>query len=250
MTLLVAVLQKKLKTEKIMPNTIGTSNEATRQTWLAKTLTRLPSGLRLLDAGAGELANKQYCSHLEYLSQDFCQYEGAGDSKALQMKSWDTDQIDIVGDITNIPEDDNSFDVILCTEVFEHLPDPVAALVEFQRLLKKGGTLIITAPFCSLTHFSPYHFSTGFNRYYYEHHLSVLDFKISNLETNGNYFEYLAQELRRLPSIADKYSSNKVNIIGKLSIKIILMILAKLSKHDSGSHELLCFGYHVVAVKD
>ena len=51
-------------------------NELNRQAWLKRTLTGLPAGLRLLDAGAGELQNRQHCKHLEYLSQDFCQYEG------------------------------------------------------------------------------------------------------------------------------------------------------------------------------
>ena len=121
---------------------VGTTNKAVREEWLSNTLKKLPDGLRLLDAGAGELANKKFCGHLDYISQDFCQYEGTGDSRGLQAGSWDTKKIDIVGDITNIPEADESFDVILCTEVLEHLPNPVEALLEFQRLLKKNGTLI------------------------------------------------------------------------------------------------------------
>lgn len=167
---------------------VGTNNEATRKEWLKNTLESIPSGLRILDAGAGELANKKYCSHLDYVSQDFCQYEGKGDSKGLQTGSWDTKQIDIVGDITNIPAEDASFDVILCTEVFEHLPNPVEALKEFNRLLKKGGILILTAPFCSLTHFAPYHYSSGFNSYFYEYHLQNLGFRLEEITKNGNFF--------------------------------------------------------------
>jgi len=51
-------------------------NELNRQAWLKKTLTSLPAGARVLDAGAGELKNRQHCGHLTYVSQDFCQYEG------------------------------------------------------------------------------------------------------------------------------------------------------------------------------
>ena len=51
-------------------------NELNRQAWLSKTLAELPAGARLLDAGAGELKNSKYCSHLSYVSQDFCQYKG------------------------------------------------------------------------------------------------------------------------------------------------------------------------------
>jgi len=232
-----------------MTNLVGTNNEKYRKNWLELALKKLPRDLRVLDAGAGELSNKKYCSHLNYVSQDFCQYEGVGDEKGLQTGDWDTRQIDIVSDISHIPEADASFDVILCSEVFEHLPNPVLALNEFQRLLKKDGILILTTPFCSLTHFAPYHFSTGFNRYFYEHHLNHLNFEVTEISTNGNYFEYIGQELRRIPSIADKYTSSKVSRVERIIIRMLLKVLERLSRQDKGSDELLCFGYHVIAKK-
>lgn len=229
---------------------VGKNNEFTRQKWIESTLKSLPEGLRLLDAGAGELANKKYCSHLNYTSQDFCQYEGKGNDKGLQMGSWNTKYIDIISDITNIPEGDKSFDVIVCTEVLEHLPNPIKALEEFKRLLKNGGILILTAPFCSLTHFAPYHYSSGFNCYFYEFHLKSLGFNLKEVTRNGNYFEYLGQEIRRIPSMANKYSSKKVSIIGRLWMKLVLNMLQKFSNYDTSSDEVLCFGYQVIAIKE
>jgi len=229
---------------------VGTTNEAVRKEWLSNTLKKLPKGLRLLDAGAGELANKFFCGHLDYISQDFCQYEGSGDNRGLQTGSWDTKKIDIIGDITNIPEEDESFDVILCTEVLEHLPNPVEALIEFQRLLKKSGILILTAPFCSLTHFAPYHYSTGFNRYFYEYHLEGLGFKLENIKTNGNFFEYLGQEIHRIPSMADKFTMQKASRMERFAMKIVLTMLERFSKNDTTSDEVLCFGYQMIAIKN
>ncbi|MGE4511450.1 MAG: class I SAM-dependent methyltransferase [Sulfurimonadaceae bacterium] len=228
---------------------IGLNNESFRQEWIKNTLKQVPSGLHLLDAGAGELANKKYCQHLEYISQDFCQYDGKGDAQALQTGEWDTSKIDIVSDITSIPVENESFDVVLCTEVFEHLPDPVSALNELVRVLKKDGLLILTAPFCSLTHFAPYHFSSGFNKYFYQHHLGALNCEIKELTENGNFFEYLAQEIHRIPTIADKYSHSKFSFFDRLAQKILLKALNRFSKKDFGSKELLCYGYHVVAIK-
>lgn len=95
----------------------------------------------------------------------FCRYEGAGDGKGLQTGKWDTSRVDLVCDISAIPELDASFDAILCSEVLEHVPDPSKALDEFARLLKPSGKLILTAPFASLVHFAPYHYCTGFSRY-------------------------------------------------------------------------------------
>ena len=185
--------------------TIGTQNEETRLNWLQETLKKIPSGSRILDAGAGELAQKKFCIHLKYVSQDFAQYDGKGNNAGLQMQNWDNSKLDIVSDIIDIPEPDASFNAIMCIEVFEHLPEPIAAIKEFSRLLKKNGTLILTAPFCSLTHFAPYHFYSGFNKYFYEKHLTENGFEICEISPNGDYFEYLAQELRRIHEVAIKY---------------------------------------------
>ena len=225
---------------------IGTSNASIRTTWIENTLKKIPPGNRILDAGAGEQQYKKFCSHLRYISQDFAEYDGRGDKKGLQTGSRNNTGLDIVSDITSIPVSDCSFDAVLCTEVFEHLPEPLLALKEFSRIIKKGGYLIITAPFCSLTHYSPYHYYTGFNRYFYETHLAKFGFKIIEIKTNGNFFEYLAQEIRRVSEIKRIYTKSfKWNGFEILAHIITLFFLSQWSKKDKGSDELLNFGYHV-----
>lgn len=182
------------------------SNENERNKWLTEIIAAIPSGLHILDAGAGELRNKPLCSHLNYVSQDICIYEGRGDANGLHTGVWNTSQIDIVCDIINIPQPDSSFDVILCSEVLEHVPDPLKVLDEFARLLKPGGKLIITAPFGSLVHFAPYHYATGFSRYWYEHHLPLRGLDIEKLTSNSDWFGCVKQELTRLPGVARKYN--------------------------------------------
>jgi ubiquinone/menaquinone biosynthesis C-methylase UbiE len=228
---------------------VGTQNQSNREAWLEKTIKNIPSGSRILDAGAGELKYKSFCEHLNYVSQDFAQYNGEGDGKGLQTGAWDQTKLDIISDITAIPEPDGSFDAIMCIEVFEHLPEPIKAIKEFSRLLTKGGHLIITAPFCSLTHFAPYHFYTGFNRYFYQEHLSKNGFDIIELVENGNYFEYLGQEVRRIPSIGEKYANKKPTLIQSLAMKIVLSMLDQFTKKDTGSSDLLHFGCQVHAIK-
>jgi ubiquinone/menaquinone biosynthesis C-methylase UbiE len=227
---------------------VGTTNEAVREKWIEQTLKKIPQGLTLLDAGAGECQFKKYCGHLKYIAQDFGQYDGSGNT-GLQQGSWDNSKLDIVSDITSIPLPDHSVDAIMCTEVFEHIPDPLTALKEFTRLIKPGGYLLLTAPFASLTHFAPYHFASGFNRYFYEKHLPANGFVIDELQLNGNYFEYIAQENRRIKSIAAKYANRKLNLVEKAIIHLNLYILQRLSKRDTGSSELLCYGIQVFARK-
>ena len=233
------------------PLEVGRSNEATRHAWVQQTLQRLPRGARLLDAGAGEQRFRPFCDHLRYVAQDFAQYDGKGDGSALQSARWDQTKtkLDIVSDITAIPQFDASFDAVLCTEVFEHLPDPLAALREFARLLKVGGHLILTAPFCSLTHMAPFHFASGFNRYFYATHLPAHGFEILEMQENGNFFEYLAQELRRLRGVAARYAGEAFDEAEGAAVHTVMSALQRLSAKDVGSKELLCFGYHVLARK-
>jgi len=227
---------------------IGTTNESVRVQWIKETLKKIPAGSSILDAGAGEGQFKKFCDHLKYTSQDFGQYDGSGDT-GLQTGTWDNSRLDIISDITSIPRPDDSFDVIMFPDVFEHIPNPQLAIREFTRLLKPNGYLLITAPFASLTHFAPYHFATGFNRYFYEYHLNENGYDILEMQMNGNFFEYVAQELRRIKTIGKRYTSQKVTLLDKIFIHLPLWTLQKLSKADKGSGELLCFGIHVFARK-
>jgi ubiquinone/menaquinone biosynthesis C-methylase UbiE len=231
----------------------GVCNDAVREQWVEQTLKQIPAGGRLLDAGCGEQRYRPFCSHLVYAGQDFAQYNGQGDGRALQTGTWDQSKVDIVCDITSIPEPDQSFDAILCTEVLEHVPDPLAVIRELNRLLKPGGYMILTAPFCSLSHFTPFHFSTGFSHYWYEKHLGDLGMEIVDLQPNGDYFEYLAQELWRLPSVAKQWCNRAVFIVLAIPLYLLtlplIFLISLLARTGRKSSDLLCFGYHVVGRK-
>ena len=223
-------------------------NEKNRQIWVKKQLKLISANKNILDAGAGECQYKKNCEHLKYTSQDFCQYDGKGNNIGLQTKKWDNSKLDIVSDIISIPVRDKSFDNILCTEVLEHISRPDLAIKEFSRILKKEGKLIITAPFCSQTHFAPFHFCTGFNIYWYRKIFKKYGFEIMEYSTNGNYFDFICQELLRIPLVIKKYS--RIFYFGYLlyliiiPLVIILLIVSKLSKK---SEQQLCFGYHLLA---
>ena len=230
-------------------NIFGRSNESTRRKWIDDQLSNIAPGKRILDAGAGELRNRTASQHLRYTSHDFCQYDGRGDGTSLQTGEWDTKEIDIISDITDIPVEDQSFDVIVCTEVLEHLPDPILALKEFHRILSIDGQLILTAPFCSLTHFAPYHYATGLSRYWYETHLHDFGFSLIEATPNGGWHDYIAQELWRLPWIGKNYSNKILGWLGLILALPTLAILRLMKNHDRGSSELLTFGWQITARK-
>lgn len=226
-----------------------TSDHA-RIMWVAKKIKKIPVGENILDVGAGECRFKAYCSHLKYVSHDFGEYKGGGDNIGLQTGEWDTSKIDIISDIIKIPVEDSSFNNVLCTEVLEHVPYPELAIKEISRILKKGGKLILTAPFSSQTHFSPYFFLTGFSPNWYKKILPEYNLKIVKMEANGDYFRYLSQEVLRLPLFARKYSYfsyfSYLFYVLIFPLAVIFLVISKLSK---GSEKQLCFDWHVFAVK-
>jgi SAM-dependent methyltransferase len=228
-----------------------TRNAEARNAWVISQLRALPAGIRILDVGAGECAYKPYCGHLQYLSQDIAQYDGEGNRRGLHTNQWDTGQLNFICDLYDIPEE-GGFDAVLCTEVIEHVIDPVRAVEKLVRLLRPGGVLILTAPFTSLTHFAPYHFATGFSEYFYRHHLERLGLRIDLIEPNGGFFDFIDQELGRVGSVRRRYSGWLLDPISATLIFLARMVVRFLAALDGPrshrrSSDLLCFGWHVVA---
>ncbi len=56
------------------------------------------------------------------------------------------DKCIIVDADKRLPFDDNSFDLVWCSEVIEHLLTPAFSTAEIRRVLKEGGRMILTTP--------------------------------------------------------------------------------------------------------
>lgn len=53
---------------------------------------------------------------------------------------------DVKADICNLPFEDNTYDIIFCNHVLEHIPDDTKAMQELYRVLKPGGMGIFQIP--------------------------------------------------------------------------------------------------------
>lgn len=99
--------------------------------------------LSVLDYGSGESPYRSLFPNSDYRRADF--------------EPRDTVDYTLSYDST-IPERNGSFDVVLSTQVAEHLPDPGNYFKEAHRMLKQGGRLIITTHGTWQDHGVPYDF--------------------------------------------------------------------------------------------
>jgi ubiquinone/menaquinone biosynthesis C-methylase UbiE len=168
-------------------------NQTDRDAWVRAKAATIPSGARVLDVGAGTCPYRNFFAHCKYETHDFKKYEGVKLGNTSEYG-----QIDYVSEIVAIPAPDNSFDAILCTEVLEHVPEPIEALREMARLVKPGGRLLITAPLGSGLHQLPFHFYGGYTPEWYRHFAKKFGLEVFGITPNGGFFKLLAQECARV----------------------------------------------------
>ncbi|KAB2835845.1 MAG: class I SAM-dependent methyltransferase [Candidatus Brocadia sp.] len=220
-------------------------NQRDRDAWVrAKALT-VSAGSRVLDIGAGTCPYRELFAHCDYKAHDFKQYLGEKLGGTAEYG-----KIDYESDICAIPVPDSSFEVILCTEVLEHTPEPIEALREISRILKPGGRLFLTAPLGSGLHQLPYHYYGGYTPEWYKHFCRKFGLYISEILPNGGFFKLLAQESARMAWTLPQHQclhGNNVEFIKYLFGEWIPRYLFTLEKKHF--IDQFTVGYHVEAIK-
>ncbi len=92
---------------------------------------------------------------------------------------------DIVGDIHDLPFEDNSIDAIICISVLEHVEEPMRAVREMYRVLKPGGYCYIYAPFLFY-----YHPMKGYYKDFYRFTRDGMEYMtkdFSDVKIHGTY---------------------------------------------------------------
>lgn len=151
---------------------------------------RLPPGILLLDAGAGECAYKRFFPHCRYVAMDL----------AIGEMAWNYANLDSFSRLDRLPLADGSVDAVLCTQVLEHLDRPRESVGEFFRVLKPGGVLYLTVPMAQAEHQAPYDYFR-----YTSFGLRAIcrdaGFEVVELEPLGGLPTRLAYELPRLMAL-------------------------------------------------
>jgi SAM-dependent methyltransferase len=220
-----------------------------RRRWVERLASRLPAGTRVLDVGAGVGQYRSLFAHCEYKTQDF-----GREPQTLGQYT----PLDFECDILAIPTPDESFDVVLCTEVLEHVPEPIGAVREMARILRPGGAMLLTAPLGSLLHQEPYHFYGGYTTHWYRRFLAEAGCDVVGIESNQGFFSLYSDYTQWFSNLLHPREVRRLSIMRRLPLLLLWLvslpavrIVAPLGRwlDALGLGAPGTVGYHVVAVK-
>ena len=220
-------------------------NRSAIRKFIRKAAANTREGVFVLDAGAGEGNWRNLFAHAHYKTQDNC----------TGYEDWDYSHLDYNCDITSIPVDDSRFDVVLLTEVLEHLPEPLLALKELNRILRKGGCLYLTAPQGWEEHIPPHDYYR-YTQYGLRYLLEKAGFRIEQIEKRGGYFKYIAFRMWHAIFMPFLNRETLFKSVAGACIKIVLMfflvpvsLICYFVDDVFDKEKKLTLGYQVIAVK-
>lgn len=207
----------------------------------------LQSGALVLDVGAGDAPYRSLFDRVVYESIDFCKVD-----KPYAAPTY-------VGDATSIPVHDGRYDLVLMTQVMEHLPEPLKVLREIHRVMKPRATLWVSCPLFYQEHEQPYDFYR-YTQFGLRHLFCLAGFQVDELEWLEGYSASAAYQLhfaaRELPHGPAAYGGG---LLGALTgalvglerplLTVTAYALNRADVRSKWTHSGMCKNYALVASK-
>ncbi len=140
---------------------------------------------RVLDVGAGQAPWRELLDHAEYVGLDIETAHEFGMQRTPGIVYYDG---------ARIPFPDGSFDHVMCSEVLEHVPDADAFLAELARILRPGGSLVLTIPWSARLHHLPHDYRR-LTRYGLAALMGAACFDSIRVEERGNDVAVIANKI-------------------------------------------------------
>ena len=194
----------------------------------------------VIDVGAGQAHFARLLQSYTHYSVDFQSYPG----------------IDVLTDLTRpLPIQSDYFDVVMLSNVLEHIPVPERLLKEIHRILKTDGKLLMTTPFLIKIHQAPYDF-LRYTEYMYRYLFERVGFKQYTIHPIGNivYVDSIVSgSLRRWLLKAEKRFWKRVilRVLLRMSRELVRASLGFAGGQKSEAPDTIGFpfGYGCIAVK-
>lgn len=106
-----------------------------------------------------------------------------------------SDKVTFAGDVQALAMvPDGVYDSAICIEVLEHVPEPAKAVATIARILKPGGTVVITVPHLSRLHDVPHDYYR-YTEYGLRYLLAQAGLEVVSLQAKGGLLTFLAHQL-------------------------------------------------------
>ena len=173
----------------------------------------MQQGKLVLDAGSGRLQEQTLRNEL--LGHDI---------KLETLDMLPGEGVDFTGDITHTEFENDRYDIILCSQVLEHVEEPGKVCEELFRILKPGGSLIITAPQSAYLHNLPYHFF-HFTNIGMRKMAEEAGFEVKIMDPQGGHFIMLGLNLHYTCRVLESFATSPLKKIVIWPFAILCRVL-------------------------
>jgi len=149
--------------------------------------------------------------------------------------------VDVVASSLYLPFANQSIDLVICTQVIEHVEEPSQMLLEVNRVLKNDGLLMLSAPMYWRLHEEPYDFYR-----YTKHGLSYLlkknGFDLVELIQQGGAWRVVGQAFVNTLSAAITFRTYGVKGLTTTALNLFFDLLDRVNyrSEDTANYTLLC----------
>ncbi len=163
--------------------------------------------------------------------------------------------IDVRADAARLPVRPNSFEWVLCSEVLEHVEEPLRVVAEIFRVLRPGGNAVITVPFLFRLHADPVDIGR-YTHWFWRQQLEKIGFRQITIEKQDLFWSVMVDMLRewfRYLVVSERFKSRlAINVFSRLIRRFRKAATAFDAKPAHQEHDFFgryTSGFGIVATK-